>query len=193
MTKKERKIALIIGAILLVAVLAIVGILALNVMGNNKNNPSASPSGPVVTPMPTGTPLALPSDQIANVGATEIINGSSCDGKPASGISVKASLTLVIGGNTLKPFPNLGVSASCSYQLHVDKDGNVIFNGPATTTHTLGDLLTFWRLKEGTDPALNTWTENIVNGSITINGKAYSGHWQQIIFNDGDKIVVTGK
>ena len=193
MTKKERKIAMIIGAVLLVAVLAIVGILAFNVMGNN-NKASASPSGPVVTPMPTGTPLALPSDQIANVGATEIINGASCDNKPATGISIKASLTLVVGNNTLKPYPNLGVSASCSYQLHVDKDGNVIFNGPATTTHTLGDLLTFWRLKEGTDPALNTWTEAVVGGTITINGKPSTfKNWQAVIFNDGDKIVITGK
>jgi hypothetical protein len=192
MTKKERKIAMIIGAVLLVAVLAIAALLALRVTGSN-STASASPSGPVVTPPPTGTPLALPSDQIANVGATEVINGASCDGKPASGISVTASLTLVVGNNTLKPFPNLGVSASCTYQLHVDKDGNVVFNGPATTSHNLGDLLTFWRLKQGTDPALNTWTEAVVGGTITINGKPYTGHWQQVPINDGDKIVITAK
>jgi hypothetical protein len=165
---------------------------ALVLAGCGGNNATPVPTG---TPVPTvaGTLVPRPSDQIGNnSGAT--IGRIACDaGSHSGGVTAKATLTITVGKTSFRPSSNLGVLKSCTYWIHTDAQGNLVFDAPAgSALPTLDEFFSVIRNSNGTDPFIDPFAQYVTSGTITVNGKAPADpNWGNIVIHDGDKILVT--
>jgi len=153
---------------------------------------------PLSTPTPavaTGT-LARPSDQAgSNTGVT--VGGIKC--QPAAtvasyangGVNAKFTIKMVFSdGKAYRPSSNLAVLAKCTYWLHTDDAGSVIFSAPAgTKLPNLGTLFSLWRTTNAQDPFVDMMA-SAFSGKLTADGVTVT-NWQNHVIKDGELLVAT--
>ena len=164
------------------------------------SGPSASPSpspsaaassGPSAEP--PGTPVPLPTSQLGNTTYGDTISGMTCDtvATHPGGVHAAVSITVTAGAKTYRVTPNLGTTDKCSYWLHADANGNLVFDAPVgTPIPTLNTLVTMWRLLAPTDANFGPFTIGVVKGQITVNGVPSTTNWQKVSLADGAKIEI---
>jgi hypothetical protein len=176
----------------LTSILLLAGIFVLAGCGGS----SATPV-PTGTPVPTvqGTPVSRPSDQVGNNSGVAI-GRIACDATAthSGGVAAKATLTITVDKTSFRPSSNLGVLKSCTYWIHTDATGNLVFDAPAgSALPTLMEFFSVIRNANGTDPYIDQFAMYVTSGTITVNGKADTDPWGNIVIHDGDQIVVTAK
>jgi hypothetical protein len=135
----------------------------------------------------------MPSSQLGNTTYGQAISGMTCDvsATHAGGVHAAISISITDGPNTIKVTPNLGMTDKCTYWLHADAAGNLVFDAPAgTALPTLNTLVTMWRLLAPQDPNFNSFVLGVVKGKISVNGVAATTSWQKINLADGAKIDI---
>ena len=158
------------------------------------------------TPAPTasGSPLAVatgtlnrPSDQAGNNTGIEI-GGIKCEpaatiaGYATSGVNAKFTIKLIFSdGKAYRPSANIAVLASCTYWLHTDDQGNVIFSAPTgTSLPNLGTLFSLWRTTNANDPFVDMLASAFSNKVTAADGTAIA-NWQNYVIKDGGNLVTT--
>ena len=177
----------------LTSILLLAGVLVL--AGCGGNSPTQAP--PTGTPIPTvqGTLVSRPSEQLGDSSGA-IIGRIACDaGSHQGGVVAKATLTITVDKTSFRPSSNLGVLKSCTYWLHTDASGTLVFDAPAgSAPATLMEFFSVIRNTNGTDPYIDQFAQYVTSGTITVNGKAPTDpNWGNIVIHDGDQIVVTAK
>jgi hypothetical protein len=175
----------------LTSVLFLAGALVLAGCGGN----NATPTPPPGTPLPTvvGTPVSRPSEQLGDSSGVTI-GRIACDApNHQGGVTAKATLTITVAKVSFRPSSNLGVLKSCTYWVHTDATGNLVFDAPAASAlPTLMEFFSVIRNSNGTDPYIDQFAQYVTSGTITVNGKAPTDpNWGNIVIHDGDQIVVT--
>ena len=141
----SRPVLLAAGAVGILAVIVIVGVL----LANSGPVPSPSPStalGPTATIGPPASLIAAPVLPTADAsGAYPPISGVRCDLLEQTAYHIHAHVAIRFGGELHAVPADIGIRDTCLYWLHTHRDSGIIHvEAPAETSFTLGQFFAVW-------------------------------------------------